>query len=71
MKNLIDRLMDAARKYNVWDFGLFKITLCSLGILLGAYFATFFLKYIALIWGIFIASYAWIAYKTFIKYKEE
>jgi small multidrug resistance family-3 protein len=70
MKKLIAKILDAAKKYNVWDYAWLKITLCSFGILLGAYFSRFFLKYILVIWGIFIISYVWIMYKTFIKYKD-
>lgn len=70
MKNLIDKTLSAARKYNVWDYGFLKITLFSVGILFGAYFSQFFLNYIFIIWALFIVSYIWILYKTFIKYKE-
>lgn len=69
MKKLIDKLMASAKKYNLWDYGWLKIALCSFGVLLGAYFSQFFLKYIFIVWGIFIISYVWIMYKTFIKYK--
>ncbi len=68
MKNFIDRVMRSARKYTVWDFACLKMTLFSLGILLGAYFADFFLAYTSIIWPIFIVSYIWIMYKTFFKY---
>jgi len=68
MGKLIAKLMDSAKKYNVWDYGWFKMTLCSFGILLGAYFSQFFLRYIYIIWILFIVSYVWIMYKTFIKY---
>ena len=68
MKKLIEKLLNAARKYNVWDYGWLKICLFSLGIIFGAYFNAFFLKYITLIWIIFIVSYVWLLYKTFAKY---
>jgi putative Mn2+ efflux pump MntP len=70
MKKLINRLLNAAKKYNAWDYALFKITLCSFGVLLGTYFSQFFLKYMPIVWVIFIIAYVWIMYKTLIKYKE-
>jgi hypothetical protein len=70
MKKLIDKLLNAARKYNLWDFGFFKITLISLGILLGSYFSQFFLKYISVVCVIFIVTLIWVLYKTFIKYMD-
>lgn len=68
MKTLIDRLLNAARKYTVWDFGFFKILLLSAGILLGAYFHEFFDGWIAVVWAVFVITYAWVAYKTFFRY---
>lgn len=70
MKKLINKLMKSATNYNVWDYAWFKVTLCSLGVLLGACFSQFFLKYISIVWVIFIISYVWIMYKTLIKYKK-
>lgn len=68
MKNLIEKLLNAARKYNVWDYGWLKICLFSLGIIFGVYFNAFFSNYMPIIWAIFIVSYVWIFYKTFAKY---
>lgn len=70
MKKLIDKTLNAAKMYNVFDYAWFKVTLCSLGILLGTYFSQFFLNYISIVWAVFIISYIWIIYKTFIKYKK-
>ena len=68
MKNLVDKAMNAAKKYTVLDFGLFKLCLFSLGIIIGAYFYAFFSLYVPIVWGIFIASWIWLIYKTFFKY---
>jgi hypothetical protein len=68
MEKLINSALNAAKKYTVWDYGCLKITLISFGILLGAYFSKFFLSYILLFWIIFIASFVWIIYRTFIKF---
>ena len=39
MCNMIEKVMDAARKYTVVDYGFFKSLMISFGILLGVYFA--------------------------------
>jgi hypothetical protein len=68
MNGLIDRLMNAAKKFTVIDYGFFKITLFSAGVLAGTYFAPFFLSYTTLLWIVFIVSFVWIGYRTFFKY---
>lgn len=68
MKGFIEKALNAAKKFNVWDFGLFKICLFSLGIIFGVYFNNFFLAYIQTIWVLFIATWVWLLYKTFFKY---
>lgn len=68
MSKFIQRLLKAARNYTVMDYVFFKITLVSFGILLGAYFAQFFLNYTSFLWVVFIVSYLWIMYRTFIKH---
>jgi hypothetical protein len=68
MSAFINRLLKAARNYTVMDYTFFKITLVSFGILLGAYFLQFFLNYTSMIWIIFIISYLWVMYRTFIKH---
>lgn len=68
MKGLIDRLMEATKKYSVWDYGFLKITLFSAGLLMGAYFAPFLLNYMSLLWIVFIVSFVWIGYRSFIKH---
>ncbi len=50
MKNLISRMLDAARHFTGFDFVIFKICLLSIGILLGTYFAIFFQSWIVIVW---------------------
>lgn len=69
MKNLINKLLGATKKYTVLDYGLLKITLISLGILIGTYFSNFSSNHTSLLWIIFIISYIWIIYRTFIKHR--
>ena len=56
MGNFIKNALHAVRQFTVVDFGVFKIYLVCVGILFGAYFSTFFLQYIAVVWGIAIIT---------------
>ena len=69
MKNLINKLLGTAKKYTVLDYGFLKITLISFGILIGTYFSNFFSNYTSLLWIIFLISYLWIIYRTFITHR--
>lgn len=66
MNTFIQRAMKAASKYTVLDFACLKIVLITFGILAGAYFSPFFLNHTGLLWIIFVLTYLWIMYKTFI-----
>ncbi|MDK2821937.1 MAG: hypothetical protein PWP31_1902 [Clostridia bacterium] len=68
MKTFIQRVLKATSNYSVIDFACLKITLVFLGILLGAYFSKFFLNHTVFLWAVFIVSYLWIMYRTFIKH---
>lgn len=68
MKAFINQIMGAAGKYTVFDFACLKTALLFLGILIGVYFAEFFVNYTSYLWGIFIVSYVWIMYRTFFKH---
>ncbi|TEB12860.1 hypothetical protein Psfp_03655 [Pelotomaculum sp. FP] len=49
MRELINRSLRAAKNYSLWDYAFLKTTLLSLGILIGAYFAKFFLSHMSLL----------------------
>jgi len=68
MKGFIDKALNAAKRYSVWDYGWLKVTLIAFGILLGTYLAQLFMQYIIIVWAVFVLSYIWIMYKTFFKY---
>ncbi|OPX88620.1 MAG: hypothetical protein A4E53_01875 [Pelotomaculum sp. PtaB.Bin104] len=68
MKTFTQRALKATSKYSVMDFACLKITLVFLGILLGTYFSNYFLNYTDFLWVVFIVSYFWIMYRTFIKH---
>jgi small multidrug resistance family-3 protein len=68
MKHFVNKALDAAKKYTALDFGLFKLCLFSFGIIFGVYFHSFFSVSMPIAWGIFVATWAWLVYKTFFKY---
>lgn len=51
MKRLIDSLMGAVRRFGVFDFAVFKLALLGAGVLLGAYFSSFFLTWSTIVWA--------------------
>lgn len=69
MKNFINNMLQRTKKYNLWDFSALKITLVAVGILFGAYFSKFFLDNIIIVWIIFVVTYLFIMFKTFIAYR--
>ena len=69
MKKFIQQIMSAVGKYSIWDYIWFKTGLISFGIILGAYFSTFFLDYIFVVWMLFSATTIFIIYRTLIKIK--
>lgn len=68
MNMFIQRAIKAAGQYTVMDFACLKITLIAFGVLLGSYFANFFLSHTFFLWVVFIGSYLWIMYRHFIKH---
>lgn len=64
MVKLLDRLLNSARKYTIFDYSCLKITLISLGMILGAYFSKFILSNIDFLWVIFTLSLIYILYST-------
>lgn len=50
MCNFIKNSLDLVRKFTAVDFGVLKIYLISIGVLLGVYFSAFFVKYISVVW---------------------
>ncbi len=63
MFNIVEKVMNAARKYTIIDFGFFKILMVSFGILLGVYFRQPILDMIWLVWIVFMVSALWMIYK--------
>lgn len=69
MKNFINKLVNAAHQFTGLDFAIFKICLLTIGILLGAYFSVFFLKYISIIWVVAIVTWCILIIKVIRYYK--
>ncbi len=67
MIKVVNRVMAAARKYTVVDYGFFKFLMIAFGILLGVYFSQPLLQIIWLVWIIFIVSALWMIFKI-LKY---
>ena len=63
MANFISNMTDAARKFTTVDFGIFKIYLVAVGILLGLYFGDFLLKYITIVWIVAVVTLIFILAK--------
>lgn len=68
MRNFINKALESARKYTVWDYGTLKVCLFTLGLLVGQAFPPFSMLTIYILIILFILSYAWLVYKTFFKY---
>jgi len=64
----IQRIMKAAKKYTTIDFACLKIAVLSFGILLGGYFSAFFLDHTFFLWIVFLISFLWIMYRTFVRH---
>lgn len=65
MGSMVEKVLNAARKYNTLDYGFFKILMISFGILLGVYFEAFFYSVIWVVWAVMIVSALYMIYKIF------
>jgi hypothetical protein len=55
------------QKFSIWDIGVFKVYLFSIGIIFGVYFSEFFLANIYIIFTVAITSFGWLLYKMFTR----
>lgn len=51
MVKLVNLLLSSARRFTAGDFAVLKLLMCCAGIIVGMYFAEFFLGYKAFVWG--------------------
>jgi len=70
MFDLIGKVMGAARKYTVLDYGFFKFLMITFGMLLSIYFRETVLGFIWLVWAVFVISAVWMIWKIF-KYTKQ
>lgn len=68
MFEFIDRIIKAANRYTFWDYFFLKTTVLVFGILIGTYFASFFIDHTLFLWLVFFVTYVYIMYRTFIKH---
>ncbi len=60
MKSLIKRIEAAAQRFCAVDYALFKLYLAAVGVLLGAYFAPFFVAHICWVWVVAVVAGVYI-----------
>jgi prepilin signal peptidase PulO-like enzyme (type II secretory pathway) len=70
VKEFINSMLDASRRYNILDYTFFKLSLMALGIILGVYFRDFFAGLIPAVWAVAVIGLIWVMYKTFIVYRK-
>ncbi|MFI3239969.1 MAG: hypothetical protein R3Y22_05200 [Bacteroidales bacterium] len=63
MKDFIISITNAARKFNPLDYAIFKIYLISIGIILGAYLSSFFIKIITVMWTIVLITCVYVMFQ--------
>lgn len=51
MIRLVNLLLSSARRFTAGDFAVLKLLMCCVGIIVGMYFAEFFLGCKAFVWG--------------------
>ncbi len=67
--NIITKLRNAASRFSVTDFAVFKICLIVIGVLLGAYFSAFFMRHIAVVWIVAAVTYIAIMIRLIRNYR--
>lgn len=67
--DVITKLRNAASRFSVTDFAVFKICLVAIGVLLGTYFGTFFIRHIAVVWIVAAVTYIAIMIRLIRNYR--
>ncbi len=65
------KILKAAQGFNTCDFALFKIYLCAVGVLLGAYLYEFFLSHIIYVWAVAILCGCYVCTRLVMNYIKE
>jgi hypothetical protein len=64
---MFDTLMKKASNLGIFSWGMLKLYLVTVGILLGTYFSAFFLNIIAAVWVIAVITFIYMIYLFFLK----
>jgi len=56
----VEKCSKKASKFGVWQWSVLKLTLISMGMILGAYFSNWVMQYQMVFWFVFIAGYIYI-----------
>ncbi len=68
MKWWFSKIEQLTTQFTVVDFGVLKLCLISIGIILGTIFQSFFSEILWIIWALFIISWLYIIIKVFAVY---
>lgn len=60
MKNPITTLLGIGQRFSALDFGVFKVLLLCIGIVLGITFLKFFLTYRLVVWILLLVALVWL-----------
>lgn len=63
MKDFINSITNAARKFNPLDYAIFKICMISVGIIIGTYLSSFIINYISIIWVVVLITCIYIMFQ--------
>ncbi len=70
MKRFIENMQRAANGFTVVDYAFFKIYILFVGVLLGAYFASFWIAYINIAWIVAILAGVFTVSRLFRNYQK-
>lgn len=63
----VNGLMNRFRNLEIWEVGVFKACLFSLGVLVGTYFSKSLKKLAPLFWIAFIGGYLYLIYRLLVE----
>lgn len=63
----MDYIMDRVRRFSILDFGIFKLCILSIGMIIGSFFSKCLKKCTPVLVIIALASYAYLIYKLFFE----
>lgn len=66
-KQMLEKVNKVAGNLSMMNWFFLKLCLFSVGILVGSYFATFFMSYINIVWSVAVITTAYVFYIFYIK----